>query len=206
MLRVGLTGGIASGKSTVARIFRELGAHVIDADGIARDLVAPGSPALVRIVQAFGQEVLGPDGTLNRAALGAAVFADAGKRHLLEGILHPPILEEIDRRLAEVERADPRGVAVVEAALIFEIGREAGYDAVVVVWAEEDQQRRRLMLRDRLSAEEVGQRLAAQMPLAEKRRRARFVVDNSGDPASCRADAEGVYRELAQLARVVRVS
>ena len=206
MLRVGLTGGIASGKSTVARIFRELGAHVIDADGIARDLVAPGSPALMRIVQAFGQEVLGPDGTLNRAALGAAVFADAGKRHLLEGILHPPILEEIDRRLAEVERADPRGVAVVEAALIFEIGREAGYDAVVVVWAEEDQQRRRLMLRDRLSAEEVGQRLAAQMPLAEKRRRARFVVDNSGDPASCRADAEGVYRELAQLARVVRVS
>ena len=206
MLRVGLTGGIASGKSTVARIFRELGAHVIDADGIARDLVAPGSPALVRIIQAFGQKVLGPDGTLNRAALGAAVFADAGKRHLLEGILHPPILEEIDRRLAEVERTDPRGVAVVEAALIFEIGREAGYDAVVVVWAEEDQQRRRLMLRDRLSAEEVGQRLAAQMPLAKKRRRARFVVDNSGDPASCRADAERVYRELAQLARVVRVS
>lgn len=201
MLRVGLTGGIASGKSAVARIFRKLGAHVIDADHIARDLVGPGSLALDLVVRAFGRNVLHDDGTLNRVALGAVVFADAGRRRVLEGILHPLILEETDRRLAKLQRTDPRGVAVVEAALIFEIGQEASFDAVVVVWAEERQQLERLMRRDHLSAEEAERRLAAQMPLAEKRRRARFVVDNSGDAASCRADAERVYHELVALAR-----
>ena len=201
MLRVGLTGGIASGKSTVARAFGEMGAHVLDADRIARDLVTPGSPALALIVEAFGKEVLLPDGTLNRAALGAVVFADAGKRRILEGILHPLILAEIDRRIGELERADPQGLAVVEAALILELGRQERFDAIVVVWAEEEQQRRRMMLRDKLSAEEAGRRLAAQMPLAEKRRRADLVVDNSRDLAACRADAERVYGELLRLAR-----
>ena len=118
MLRVGLTGGIASGKSTVARVFRELGAHVLDADRIAREIVPPGSPALARIARAFGKEMLRPDGTLNRAALGAVVFADAGKRRVLEGILHPLILEEVDRRIEELESGDPQGLVIVEAALI----------------------------------------------------------------------------------------
>jgi len=201
VLRVGLTGGIASGKSTVARAFGEMGAHVLDADRIARDLVTPGSPALALIVEAFGKEVLLPDGTLNRAALGAVVFADAGKRRILEGILHPLILAEIDRRIGELERADPQGLAVVEVALILELGRQERFDAIVVVWAEEEQQRLRMMLRDELSAEEAGRRLAAQMPLAEKRRRADLVVDNSRDLAACRADAERVYGELLRLAR-----
>jgi len=200
VLRVGLTGGIASGKSTVAKIFRELGAHVLDADRIARDLVPPGSQALSRIVRAFGPEMLRPDGTLDRAALGAVVFGDAGKRRVLEGILHPLILDEIDRRVDELERVDPQGVAVVEAALILELGRENEFDTLVVVWAEEEQQRRRLMQRDNLSAEEAAHRLDAQMPLSEKRGRARFVVDNSRDPAACRADAERVYAGLLQLA------
>ena len=204
MLRVGLTGGIASGKSTVARAFGEMGAHVLDADRIARDLVTPGSPALALIVEAFGKEVLLPDGTLNRAALGAVVFADAGKRRILEGILHPLILAEIDRRIGELERADPQGLAVVEAALILELGRQERFDAIVVVWAEEEQQRLRMMLRDELSAEEAGRRLAAQMPLAEKRRRADLVVDNSRDLAACRADAERVYGDLLQMARGVK--
>ena len=201
MLRVGLTGGIASGKSSVARMFRELGAHVLDADRVSRDLVTPGSPALARIVRAFGKELLRPDGSLDRAALGAIVFADAGKRRVLEGILHPLILDEIDRRVAELERIDPRGLAVVEAALILELGRQDEFDALVVVWAEEAQQLQRMMQRDKLDAGEARRRIAAQMPLAEKRRRARFVVDNSGDPASCRADAERVYQELANLAQ-----
>ena len=201
MLRVGLTGGIASGKSTVARIFRELGAHVLDADRIARDIVPPGSPTLDRIARAFGKELVRPDGTLNRAALGAIVFADAGKRRVLEGILHPLILDEIDRRIEELERGDPGGLVVVEAALILELGRQGEFDTLVVVWADEDQQRRRMMQRDNLSAEEAGRRLAAQMPLAEKRRRAQFVIDNSGDQDSCRADAERVYGELLHLAR-----
>ena len=201
MLRVGLTGGIASGKSTVARIFQELGAHLLDADRIAREVVPPGSQALSRIARAFGKEVLRPDGTLDRAALGALVFADVGKRRVLEGILHPLILEEIDRRIEELERSDPGGIVVVEAALILELGRQGEFDTLVVVWADEDQQRRRLIERDKLSVEGADRRLDAQMSLSEKRGRTRFVVDNSGDQAACRADAERVYGELLALAR-----
>ena len=200
MVRIGLTGGIASGKSTVARIFRELGAHVLDADRIAREVVPPGSPALSRIASAFGREMLRPDGTLDRAALGAVVFADGGTRRVLEGILHPLILGEIDRQIEELERVDPKGLVVVEAALILELGRQGEFDTLVVVWADEEQQRRRLIKRDNLSAEEADRRLAAQMPLAEKRGRAQFVVDNSGELAACRKDAERVYGELLRLA------
>ncbi len=200
MLRVGLTGGIASGKSTVARVFRELGAHVLDADRIAREIVPPGSPALARVARAFGKEMIRPDGTLDRAALGAVVFADEGKRRVLEGLLHPLILDEIDRRIDELERSDPQGVVIVEAALILEMGRQEEFDTLVVVWADEEQQRRRMMQRDNLSAEDAERRLDAQMPLSEKRSRAQFVVDNSGDPAACRADAERVYGELQRLA------
>ena len=145
--------------------------------------------------------MLRPDGTLDRAALGAVVFADAGKRRVLEGILHPLILDEIDRRIEELERDDPGGVVVVEAALILELGRQAEFDTLVVVWADEEQQRRRMIQRDKLSAEEADRRLDAQMPLSEKRGRAQFVVDNSGDQAACRADAERVYGELLALAR-----
>ena len=201
MLRVGLTGGIASGKSTVARIFLELGAHVLDADRIAREVVPPGSQALSRIARAFGEEMIRPDGTLDRAALGALVFADAGKRRVLEGILHPLILAEIDRRIDELELSDPEGLVIVEAALILELGRQAEFDTLVVVWADEEQQRRRMIRRDKLSVEEANRRLDAQMPLSEKRNRARFIVDNSGDQAACRVDAERVYGELQALAR-----
>lgn len=201
MLRVGLTGGIASGKSSVARVFSDLGAHVLDADRISRDLVPPGSPALSRIARAFGKELLRPDGTLDRAALGSIVFADLGKRRVLEGILHPLILDEIDRRVQLLETSDPQGLVVIEAALILELGREREFDALVVVWADEEQQQQRMMRRDNLSAEEARRRLDAQMPLAEKRKRAQFVVDNSGNPAACRQDAERVYGELLRLAR-----
>ena len=199
-MKVGLTGGIASGKSTVARVFAELGAHVIDADAVARDIVPPGSPALEQIARAFGRQVLRPDGALDRAALAALVFADDEKRLALEGILHPPILEEIDRRIAALERSDPGRLIVVEAALILELGLQEGYDALVVVWAEPQQQEGRLMRRDGLSPEEAHRRIAAQMPLAQKRLRADFVVDNSRDEAFCRADAARVYRELTRLA------
>jgi dephospho-CoA kinase len=201
MLRVGLTGGIGSGKSTVARIFRELGAHVLDADRIARDVVTPGSQALARIVRAFGKEMLRPDGQLDRAALGEVVFADESKRRVLEGIVHPLILDEIDRRVADLERTDPQGIAVVEAALILELGRQDEFDAIVVVWADEQQQRQRVMTRDRLPAEAAQSRIAAQMPLADKRRRATFVVDNSGDLDACRRDAARVFGELQTRAR-----
>jgi len=151
-------------------------------------------------VGAFGSEVLRPDGALDRARLGALVFADERKRLALEAILHPPILEEIDRRIAELERTVPGGIVVVEAALILELGLQDRYDTIVVVWAEPGQQEQRLIVRDGLSPEEARRRIAAQMPLAQKRLRADFVVDNSRDEAACRADAARVYRELARLA------
>lgn len=201
MVRVGLTGGIASGKSTVARVFRDLGAHVLDADRIAREVVTAGSAVLPRIVRAFGAGVLRPDGSLDRQALGAIVFADEGKRRVLEGMLHPLILVEIDRQVDALEQTDPGGLVIVEATLIYELGREAEFDAIVVVWAEVEQQRRRLIRRDNLSAEDADRRIAAQLPLEEKRRRAWFVVDNSAGPEACRKDAERVYGELLRLAR-----
>jgi dephospho-CoA kinase len=204
VLKVGLTGGIASGKSTVARVFAELGAHVIDADAVARDLVPPGSPALAQVAKVFGTRVLRPDGALDRAALGAIVFADDEKRRTLEDILHPPILEEIDRRVAELERSGTVGTVVVDAALILELGLQARYDAVVVVWATPEQQEQRLVRRDGISTEEARRRIAAQMPLAQKRLRADFVVDNSRDEALCRADAGRVFRELTRLAEDAR--
>jgi dephospho-CoA kinase len=204
VLKVGLTGGIASGKSTVARVFAELGAHVIDADAVARDLVPPGSPALAQVAKVFGTRVLRPDGALDRAALGAIVFADDEKRRTLEDILHPPILEEIDRRVAELERSGTVGTVVVDAALILELGLQARYDAVVVVWATPEQQEQRLVRRDGISAEEARRRIAAQMPLAQKRLRGDFVVDNSRDEAFCRADAGRVFRELTRLAEEAR--
>jgi dephospho-CoA kinase len=200
MLRVGLTGGIASGKSTAARVFGELGAHVVDADRVSRDLVMPGSPVLARIARAFGREVIRADGTLDRSRLGEIVFADEAKRRVLEGILHPLILLETDRRVEQIERMDPGAIVVVEAALILEIGRQAEFDAIVVVWAEEAQQVQRLIARDRMSLEEARNRIAAQMPLAEKRRLADYVVDNSGDPGQCRTEAERVFAELRRRA------
>ena len=151
-MKIGLTGGIASGKSTVARTFAALGAQVIDADAVAREIVPPGSPALAAIVGAFGSEVLRPDGALDRARLGALVFADERKRLALEAILHPPILEEIDRRIAELERTGPGGIVVVEAALILELGLQDRYDTIVVVWAEPGQQERRLVAREDIPA------------------------------------------------------
>jgi dephospho-CoA kinase len=200
MLKVGLTGGIGSGKSTVARIFGDLGARVIDADVVARDLVRPGYPLLAQIAEAFGPEVLLPDGELDRARLASIIFADAEKRRALEAILHPPIMREIDLLATAFGRAERDAVVVVEAALIVEIGRAGEFDRLVVVWATPEQQLQRLMARDGFGREEAERRLAAQMPLEEKRRAAHLVVDNSGTPADCRTDALRVFAELRRLA------
>lgn len=200
MLKVGLTGGIASGKSAVARIFGDIGARVIDADVVARDLVRPGYPLLARIAADFGQEVLLPDGQLDRARLARVIFADAGKRRALEAVLHPPIMREIEMLAAAFGRAERDAIVVVEAALIVEIGRAGDFDRLVAVWATPEQQLQRMMARDGLEREEAERRLAAQMPLEEKCRVAHLVVDNSGTPEDCRTDALRVFAELRRLA------
>jgi len=201
VLRVGLTGGIATGKSAVARVFAGLGAHVVDADRVAREVTAPGTPGLAAVARAFGREVLRPDGSLDRARLAGIVFADPGQRRLLESLLHPLILAEVDRRLEELARRDPAGIAVVEAALLLEAGRRDAFDAVVVVSSRREEQLRRLADRDGLEAGEAGRRIDAQMPLGEKRRLADIVIDNDGSPEECRRRAEEVFRELGRRAR-----
>ncbi|MBE3562905.1 MAG: dephospho-CoA kinase [Hydrogenibacillus schlegelii] len=176
---VGLTGGIASGKSTAARLFAERGAAVVDADRLAREAVEPGTTALTAIVRRFGAGVLRPDGRLDRAALGRIVFRDAAARRDLEAIVHP----EVRRRMqASIERFRAAGapVIVLEVPLLFETGLDRAVDLTVVVYVDEAEQLRRLMARDGLDREEAEARLRAQLPMEEKRARADVVLVNRG--------------------------
>ncbi len=200
MLRVGLTGSIAVGKSFVSSALAELGCQVFDADQLARDVVRPGAPALAEIVAAFGTGVLAPDGALDRAKLGSLVFADAEARARLNAIVHPRVHAEQDRLLREAEARDPRGIAVVDAALLIESGGYRRFDAVAVVWCRPEIQLARLMARDRLSRAEAERRIAAQMSSAEKRRYADFEIDTSEGFEPTRRQVVALYARLRERA------
>lgn len=199
MLRVGLTGGIGCGKSTVAAMMREFGCHVIEADPMAHKLIEPGQPAFQEVIRAFGPEILHADGRVDRAKLGAMVFADVDKLLRLNAIVHPRVLKELERQFSEFACANPAGVAVVEAALLVEAGYVKHLDRLVVAWCKPEQQRERLQTRG-MSREQIEQRLATQMPLEEKRRRADDVVDCSGSLEETRAQVERLVGKLKQLA------
>ena len=200
MLRVGLTGSIAVGKSHVSSVFAGLGCRVLDADETARDVVAPGSAGLRAVVKAFGGEVLDDRGALDRARLASVVFADEGKRQLLNSILHPLIIAAQDEWLREREREVPRGVAVIDAALMIETGSYRRFDKLVVVHCEPTIQVERLMRRNSLTREEAERRIAAQMPQDEKMRHADYLIDTSGSFDETRARVEQVYAELEEAA------
>ncbi|MGQ9897958.1 MAG: dephospho-CoA kinase [Acidobacteriota bacterium] len=200
MLRVGLTGSIAVGKSYVSSILRELGCHVFDADEMARAVVQPGMPALDDIVAAFGPEVLAADGTLDRAKLGRLVFADTAARSRLNAIVHPRVHAEQDRLLREIEARDRQGIAVVDAALLIESGGYRRFDVVVVVWCRPEVQLARLMARNGLSPEEAAQRVAAQMSSEEKRRYADFEIDTSEGFESTRRQVIALHAALRDRA------
>ena len=189
---LGLTGGIGSGKSMVAEMFAELGATVIDADRIARDIVEPGQPALGEIVSSFGRDILLPDGRLHRAKLAEIIFGDPAARARLNAITHPRIRERMEVEVA-ARRSGP-GVLILDIPLLFENGRQSSVEKVIVVWVDLETQRRRLTERDGLTAEAAGQRIAAQMPLDDKRARADHVIDNSGDRENTRRQVEALYR------------
>lgn len=181
MIVVGLTGGIASGKTTVAQLLRAKGAAIIDTDEIAREVTAPGSPALVEIVEAFGPDMVIANGTLDRKRLGSFVFRQAQARARLEQITHPRIAAELRRRLQRLRRDPcPPQVAVAVIPLLYEVGVEGEVDTVVAVAAPPEVLVQRLMARDGLVREEAEARVGAQMPVEEKARRADFVVDASG--------------------------
>ena len=196
---IGLTGGIASGKSTVARILREYGVAVVDADQLAREVVAPGEPALVEIVAHFGADMLAADGTLDRAKLAALVFADAEHRAALNAITHPRIAAlALDRAHAHFESG--ARFVVYEAALLIENGLHHGMVATVVVWVPPELQLARLIQRDGLSRSDASARIASQMPLDDKRRLATHLVDNSGSRDATRAEVEALLPVLEELA------
>lgn len=186
----GLTGGIASGKSTVAAILKRRGAEVIDADLLARQAVAPGSVGLERIREAFGERFVLPDGTLDREALGAHVFGDEAARQRLNAILHPLIAAASAQRIAEA-MAGPRAPIFYDAALLVETGRARDFAALIVVACDEDTQRQRLMDRDGLTAEQATARIRSQLPLSEKVAVADHVLQNDGavDALEHRVDA-----------------
>ncbi len=191
---VGLTGGIASGKSTVTAMFRELGAQVIDADQVARDVVEPGTPGLEEVARRF-PGVVDASGQLDRAALGRRVFTDPAERRALEAILHPRIREEVARRTDALARA---GVTVVlyDAALLIENELHRGMDGVILVSAPEAVQRARLAARDGLNDVAITARLAAQLPLADKRAHATWVVENGGSLDETRAQVRRIWEQI----------
>ena len=196
MLRVGLTGSIAVGKTSVCEIFRELGCHVLDADEVARDVVAPGTAGLKRVVETFGGSILRDDGSLDRAKLGSIVFADEAKRLELNSIIHPLVLEEQDRWLRSRESEDPDGIAIVDAALMIESGGYRRFDKLIVVWCEPELQLQRLIKRDGFSREEAERRVASQMPQDEKKSYADFLIDTSGDLDNTRRQVAEVFHQL----------
>lgn len=195
MRALGLTGGIGSGKSMVASMFAQLGADVIDADQLARDVVEPGQPALEEIASAFGRDILLSDGRLDRGKLAGIIFADPVARGKLNAITHPRIRELMDAAIAA--RASRPGVLIADIPLLYENDRTGTVEAVIVVWVDQKTQLRRLLERDRLTEEEARQRIAAQMSLDAKRARADVVIDNSGSRESTQRQVEAIYRRFA---------
>ncbi|MDR6553305.1 dephospho-CoA kinase [Paenibacillus qinlingensis] len=179
-MNIGLTGGIACGKSTVSRMLVSRGALLIDADQIARDVVEPGSPVLEQVAAAFGQAVIGRDGSLQRKMLGEIIFGSPEARQQLEGLLHPPIRARMREQMTTYERDYPTKLVVVDVPLLIESNLVSMFEEIMVVYIPRHLQLERLMQRDGLSAEIAQLRLDAQMSIEEKRKLADIVIDNSG--------------------------
>jgi dephospho-CoA kinase len=199
MLRVGLTGSIGVGKSYVASLFEELGCHVLDADHTAREVVLPGTPGLNAVAEAFGADILNPDGTLNRKQLGALVFADEAQRQRLNHILHPFIIARQDEILKGWEAEDPRGIGIVDAALMIESGGYRRFDKLIVVHCRPEVQLERLILRDNLSRDEAQRRIDSQMPQEEKQKFADYLIDTSDGFELTREQTVKVHKDLLRL-------
>jgi dephospho-CoA kinase len=204
MLRVGLTGGVACGKSTVARMFADLGANIVDADTIAHELYRPGQEVLQQLVEHFGPGILKPDGELDRAKLATLVF-DGGRVEELNKIVHPAVIRQQDEWMRALGEKDPYAVAIVEAALIFEAGVKDHFDRIMVVTCKPVQKVARFAKRTGMSEDaaisDVQRRNRAQMPDEEKARRADFVIDNSGSVEETRDQVQRIYSELKVLAK-----
>jgi dephospho-CoA kinase len=201
MLKIAITGGAGSGKTTVARMFRELGAEVLDADAAAREAVAVGTPAWQELRRLFGEEYFHPDGELNRGKVAQLVFADPEARKKLNDLVHPRVAAALQRRLKELERQGV-GLVLVDVPLLFEAGLESAYDRVIVVYVDPEDQVRRLQDRDGRGDEEIAGLLKAQWPLADKASRADFVVDNRGPLEETGKQVQEIWTELQKIGKL----
>lgn len=203
MILVGLTGGIATGKSTVADLFRRFGAAVIDADQLARDVVQPGKPAWREIVKCFGKRVLLPDRTIDRPALGSIVFRNRRKLRRLERIIHPRVAREQQRSARRIARRTPNAIIIYEVPLLFEAGVNTRVDKIIVVTADRETQVARLKQRNGLTRRQAFQRIRSQMPLAEKARRADIVLDGTKSKSLLSREIRRLVRDLRARDRPV---
>jgi len=201
MLIVGLTGGIASGKSSAARIFVKFGVRLVDSDVLARTVVEPGRPALAKIRERFGDAVINGDGTLSREKLRDVVFHDAAALDDLNGIVHPAVYEEMAREMADYRKDPGDTILMLDVPLLYESGGDKMVDRVVVVWVDKETQIQRLMGRDGFSREAAINRIEKQMELDEKRRRADFFIDNTGTLEELEGRVREVFEKLREINR-----
>jgi dephospho-CoA kinase len=199
MLRVGLTGGLASGKSFVGRALADLGCLLIQADELGHQVLEPGGEAYDGVIREFGSGILRADGTIDRPRLGALVFQDPQRLTVLNALVHPPVWARESRLLEEYAAAHPHGIAVVEAAILVETGSYRNYAKLIVAVCSEEQQIERAMSRDGMTREQVLDRLSRQMPLAEKIKYADYVIDTSGAKENTLAQTRAVYQSLLAL-------
>jgi dephospho-CoA kinase len=201
MLRIGLTGGLASGKSFVGEALASLGCHLLKADELGHQLLMPGTPVYEKVVAEFGPAILDSEGRIIRRALASLVFADPQRLARLNAIVHPAVIEEEERWMQAVAARDPHGIAVVEAAILIETGSYRRFDKIVLAVCPDELQIERAMKRDGLSREEALQRLQRQMPLEEKRKFADYIIDTSGPKEQTLAQVRRLYEELRRLAQ-----
>jgi dephospho-CoA kinase len=200
MLTVGLTGGVASGKTAASQVLKEEGAYVIDADKVSRELVQPHTSTWNELIRVFGEDIVQKDGSIDRKKLAARVFSNGAQRKLLNQILHPRIREEMERRTREIGQRNPEAIVVIDAALLVELGDYREMDKVIVVTATEKQQVERLKDRDGMDPEDARKILSSQMPLEEKLKAADFVIRNEGSLEEMRRRAKEIFQELKSIA------
>jgi len=194
----GLTGGIASGKSTVSVFLEDAGAIIVDADKIAREVVQKDRPAWQEIVSSFGQSILLPDGEINRILLGDIIFNDPARKQVLNRIIHPEVIAETATRLAEIEKNQPSAIVILDVPLLIESGMDTGLSDIIVVYVPEPVQIQRLMIRDALTQAQAQARIRSQMPIEEKKQRATIVIDNSGSREDTRNISLIVYQRMKE--------
>ena len=198
MVIAGLTGGIASGKSTVSAFLKNAGAIIVDADKIAREVVKKGLPAWLEIVTAFGQSILLPDGEINRILLGDIIFNDSAQKQVLNQIVHPWVFAETATRLTEIEKKKLNAVVILDVPLLIESGMDTGLSDIIVVYIPEQVQFQRLMTRDALAQKQALARIRSQLSIEEKKKRATIVIDNSNSLENTRSISLTVYQHLKE--------